>query len=519
MTVTKLPGAIQLKQRDRVVKDWKRSHRIRVPEADTGTGTQPDTDARVAADIVMALYATAKVSGDNTVLEQATGEAVDQWGEREGVDKRREAVGASGAVIYAGSTGGSTILENDEIKNETTGLRYRVIRTDHYVPGDLIDIVGKDTGPETNVEAGTQLKWTSPRPGCSDFALVAETSTGSGLTGGADRENDDDCKARIGEEKKNRAASGNDAEYQLEAEKTPNVSVLKAFSHPGIRGPGTTCVVILVAPARPGGSRAPSSTQVGLVETHITSEFPADDGLFMGLVADEPADVSYSFVWSETAASWADVVPWPPFYASPPVSGPGGIQVSAATSATVFTLATSNASYTGVRQPTIGQTIAFSDVDNSTYVRKRILSFTGTGPWVITCDTSNNASDTGYTPIVGQRACPWSDSLTSTLYTPPNEATEEPAKGVFAYFDGLGPGEQVESFYDDEGFRQRRMPRPPKSWPSELTTRGLIDAAKGGPEVADVDVLEGDGLAPSVGTAGVLSYILLPRFIAGFPEI
>jgi hypothetical protein len=178
--------------------------------------------------------------------------------------------------------------------------------------------------------------------------------------------------------------------------------------------------------------------------------------------------------------------------------------VTAATSPTSFTLGTSNGIYTGAQQPVVGQTIGFYDSPNFTFRHKRILNVAGTGPWVITCDTTNNASDASYAPVVGQRACPWSDSL------------DAPVAGVLAYFDTLGPGEQVSTFYD-EGTRQRRQPQPPAFWPHRITTRGLIDAITS-PEVEDVDVLEGDGVTPSVGTPGVLSRLLQLRWLSVFPK-
>jgi uncharacterized phage protein gp47/JayE len=234
MTVSQLPGPIPATTRDREIEKWKRSHRLRVPAADTGPGTQPDTDARVCSDIVMPLYAAATINNQNTVLELARGAAQDQWAERLGIDPRRDAYGATGPVVYAGATGGSTIpgkdtaTPGDELRHESTGLRYEVVTTGTYAPGDHISIVGKDTGPDTNLPAGTQLKWTSPRPGCSDFALVG---TG-GLIGGRDKENDDEFLIRIQQEMQNPAASGNDAEYQLEVESTPGV----AKSHSPTRG-------------------------------------------------------------------------------------------------------------------------------------------------------------------------------------------------------------------------------------------------------------------------------------------
>src|SRR5690606_18200012 len=59
MTIEQLPGEIVVPTRDTLIEQWKRSHRLRVPDADTGVGTQPDVDARVAADALMPVYAAA----------------------------------------------------------------------------------------------------------------------------------------------------------------------------------------------------------------------------------------------------------------------------------------------------------------------------------------------------------------------------------------------------------------------------------------------------------------------------
>lgn len=517
MPIDQLPGEIVVPTRDEVIERWKRSHRTRVPEADTGPGTQPDVDARIAADALMPLFASAVIIGKNAVLEEARGSALDQWAQREGVGPRRGEVGASGYVVARTSAGGSTIREDDELIDESSGLRYRVVETRHYLDGEAIPVVGKDGGSASNIPAGTPLKWTSPRPGSGPVAVVLQQADGSGLTGGRPAEDDREFLERILQEKRTRAASGNDAEYQLEAEKTPSVAVQKAFTYPCILGPGTTCVVFTLRPQRSGGSRVPNPVQVSLVEAHVSAKFPADDGAFFGMLEEEDADVVLAIDWTEEAPGWEDLVRWPPYFPPDPMSGPGAVVVASASSPTVFQLKTQNNIYSGAPAPQAGQTIGFYDPGGFTFRRKRILSVAGSGPWTITVDTTNSVSDTSYTPEVGQRAMPWSDSLNSLL------------PGIHAYFDRLGPGEQVATFYD-EGRRQRRQPRPHRSWPSALTARALTEAASTIPNpdptkpplpneaVSEVRVLEGDGRVPSVGTPGVLSRILKLRFLSVFPE-
>ena len=517
MPIDQLPGEIVVPSRDTEIDRWKRSHRLRVPEADTRPGTQPDVDARIAADALMPIYANAVVIGKNSVMEEARGKALDRWAEREGVEPRRGEVGGSGYVEAVTSSGGSTIRENDELIHDDSGMLFRVIKTERYFTGNAIPIVGKDGGTATNLSPGTPLKWTSPRPGSGSIVTVLEQADGSGLSGGRPAEDDREFFERIAEEKRTRAASGNDAEYQLVAQSTPAVAVQKAFTYPGIRGPGTTCLVFTLRPLRSGGSRVPNAVQIGLMEAHTAGKFPGDDGLFAGTLVEDDADVVYAVAWEESAVGWEDLVQWPPYYEPAPISGPGAVVVAEATSSTVFVLKTQNDVYTGATPPQAGQTIGFYDRADFTFRRKRIASVTGSGPWTIAVDVTLSVSDTGYVPVVGQRAIPWSDSLVTLL------------PGVHAYFDRLGPGEQVATFYD-EGRRQRRSPRPPKHWPSALTTRDLITAASTVPNpdptkpplpnesVADVKVLEGDGLVPSTGEPGVLSSILSLRSLSVFPE-
>src|SRR5690606_28307358 len=129
MTIGQLPGEIVGPTRDTLIEQWKRSPRRWVPDADTGVATQPDGDARVAADALLPVHAAAKTAGRNAVLEEARGAALEQWGEREGVGGRRDAVGASGYVTIAASTGGTTIVEGDELVDENTNLTFMAAET------------------------------------------------------------------------------------------------------------------------------------------------------------------------------------------------------------------------------------------------------------------------------------------------------------------------------------------------------------------------------------------------------
>lgn len=465
---------------------------------DTREGTQPFIDGSALADQLVPAYLRIKASGDNLVLTKATGAAAEAWATSRGLPGRIAAVGGSGFVEIAASVGGTTIFAGDELKT-SAGLRFACSTTATYLDGDLVPVQGVDTGPATNLAPGTVLTWTAPRPGCVSTATVWEDHDGEGLTGGRAEESDEEIVARVIEAGRNPPASGNDAHYQALVKATPGVAVQQAFTYPAILGPGTVGVAFTLQPAAAGGDRLPSAAQRAAVEGWLSDQVPHDDQFFVCELVGEDVDVVLRVTWQTGADGWTDAVPWPPYY-----SGNNAITVTSASSATTFTLGRASGSYVGVAQPVVGKTIAFFDAAARTFVRKRILSFTGTGPWVITVEPTNSVSDLTYAPGLTELAMPWSPSL--ELLLPP----------LLAYFDTLGPGEQVASFFD-AGRRQRRTPQPPKFWPNSIGAR-LINGVQDLEAVADASLTSpSTPLACPVGTAGALSYLHQLGALAVYP--
>lgn len=464
-----------------------------------GEGTQPWIDGSVVADQLVPVYLRIRDSGDNLVLTRATGTAAEDWAESRGLPRRLAATGAQGFVQITASVGGTTIFAGDELKVTTTGLRFACAATATYLDGALVPVAAVDVGPVTNLAPGTVLTWTAPRPGCGSTAVVWEDADGNGLTGGRSEETDEEIVARVISAGADPAASGNAAEYARLVKSTPGVAVQQAFVYPAILGPGTTGLTFTLAPSAPGGDRIPSVAQLAQVEAWLQNQVPHDDQFFVCTLTSSPVDVAIRVAWQTGVDDWVDVVPWPPYYA-----GNSAITVTAATSATAFTLGRASGNYSGAVAPLVGQTIAFFDAVGRAFVRKRILSFTGTGPWVIAVEPTNNVSDLTFVPAVGQRAMPWSASL--ELVVPP----------ILSAFDTLGPGEQVASFFD-AGSRQRRFPPPPKTWPASVGAR-LINGVQDLDNVADASLLEPTTpLACPVGSPGVTSYLLQFRSLSVFP--
>lgn len=502
MADEELPGEIVTLTRDQYRDLYLEDYRFFAPTAEVGPGTQPYVDASISADNAMVLFADAVTIGNGTNLDTSNGAWLKQEGESEGVFKL-PAAGGQGFVIVVTAVGGSQIFQGDELKDPLSNLRFTVQQTAIYDSNGgnpEVPIVGLDTGESTNLDAGTSLVFTNPRPGCSPTATVAETSSGEGLTGGRPEESDDDYRERIKRRRQNPPASGNDAEYQRLVENLASLTVQKCFTYPAIFGPGSMAFAFTLRPGVPGETRVPNGVQLNLAYQALLANEPADDGVFPLQLVEQPLTVVYRVTWSKGAENWVDDPRWPP-YASPKVT----IQAAPAPTALTFRVATSGPV---IDPPQVGQTLAVFDRDAGVFRRKRIESFVTITPglaWNIVCSAVSGASDTGYTPLVGQAISPWSDNLDGLV---------EP---TLTFIDGLGPGELFATF-NDPGLRQKRSPSNPDSWPSTITNK-IIAPILSLDTISNAVLLE-----PSVpfdtpiGTPGVLVYIFKLTDLAIYGE-
>jgi len=495
MPLDTLPEKLVTPTRDAIISRYERDWQLRNPAAKVGANTEPGIKARILADQLLPLYGEAARNAQVASLDDMDGDQLEDEADSLGLPRRLDAAGASGSVIIGASLGGGTIFAGDEIKDTVTGLRYQCTATAVYTDGQQVPIAGVDTGLSTNVVAGRLLKWTSNRPGISADATVAAQTDGSGLTGGRGEETDDEIRLRIRDARANPAVAGNDADYRAAALRTPNLAIQAVFTFPALDGAGTIGLAFTVRPATPGASRLPNPTQIAAVRAAVVGEFPKDDGLISLELVAQPVAIALRVSWATTAKGWTDLQPWPSYDSTQP------IYVSAATSPTSFTLETLQGS---PAQPQVGQTLAFYDATAAVFRRKKILSFTGTNPWVVTCDTANGASDLTLTPAVNAKPSPWSDSLDALV--PP----------IVAYFDLLGPGEQVSPFFD-AGSRQKRSPESPASWPSVLSGR-LVTPLYALPAIADVQLVEPTlPYATTVGVMSVSSNLLSFSTLSAYP--
>jgi uncharacterized phage protein gp47/JayE len=476
---------IAVKSRDQIVEDYQRAYKLRNPSAEVGPGTQAYIDAVTLADSLLPMYANAQRVGASIGLDGQSAGDLDESARDVGI-ARASAVGSVGYVTLRTSSGGATILAGDGLREPNTGLRFTFTETATYTNGSQARIAAADTGPATNLDAGTTLQISNPRPGCAPTCTIAEQSGGAGLTGGADSEGDESLRSRIRERR--RKAS----DYVKAIYDTPGVQVEAAFIYPCAYGPSTLGFTFTV----PGTSRIPSAAQQSAVLAQLESASRGTDVFYsLGLLPD-PKTIVARVKWLTGSARWIDNSPWPGCFATSPGSGSAGIIVDPAITptATSFRLKTINGNYSSTTNPVAGQTIAIFDKDRRRFSRKRIATVIGTGPWMITCDTTFGATDTSFVPYSGLRVCPWSDALDSLVSI------------LFAHFAKLGPGEMFADSYI--GGRALRQPQSPLYWPSTLTQDLASELFKAS-GIANLSVVEGigdsasvTGLAPALPTIG-----------------
>jgi len=519
--IDSLPNTFQIPTRAQIVSQYKADYLSRNPgtpgaPTDTSIGSLVDIDANVMADTLAPIYYNASLVGNAAALDNMTTQQIAAELQNLGT-AFLPATGASGEVYVSCSAGGTFIAAGQQLTNLATGLRYQCNASALYQNGQPLPVAGIDTGPQSNILATTPptvLTWTSAPIGCNPSAAIVPQTDGTGLSGGSAAETNAHAVARIRSLRANPPASGNDSQYQALIVDTPDVAVQAAFTYPAIVGPGTTAVCFTLVPSTPGASRIPNGAQILAAQNWLAGQVPANDvPLFATLVA-SPVTVVLGVTWAPGAPGWADAAPYPLYQymgAVPVVAVPATGPITP----TFFALA--NATGT-VLPPQVGQSIALYNAEAALFVRKRIASVVqdSFGSWAVTVDTTTSTSDQTYAPTVGQRFCPWSDSLNSIVGP------------VVNYFATLGPGE-MKTGPTDAGQRGMRRPPNPQAWPSALTNRMLgvssQQAVQGAvtlftlPTLSDVVMQEPTvPYSPPVGIPGVAAYLLTLGDLLVFPE-
>lgn len=507
MALDVLADEIVVRGRSELLSSMTGAYLTKRPNDIVNSGTFQHAIFSAVADVLVGESLNARTVGRSIPDSEVSGLRLDQRLAELRLPPRFAEIGSSGFVVIGASGGGGTITNHAPLTEANSNASFEaVVTSGSFTDATPVAIRAITTGPATNFPAGTVLTWSSPGSGLDPAATVQAP----GLTGGRLAESDEQVRLRIRDARSAPAASGNSSTYIQLAENSGahGVPVQKAFWYPACNGGGTGALAFVLTPGGPGTSRIPSSAQIGIVRAYIltvpedtTRIPPGDDRLFDTTIVSQRVSLVLDIRWGQAAANWKDAARWPLRRST----GAGAIKVSAATDATHFTLSRDDATYTSETQPAAGQTVCFYNLSTGKFARKRILSFTGTGPWPIIVDTTNSSSDTTYVPIVGQRASPWSESL------------DDIATPILDFFDTLGPGEQLpDSLLFDPGNGQKRVPPTPDTWPAAITNH-VVTSVLDVQAVANAIVQEGLGTVATVGSPGSVATLLELGDIAAFP--
>jgi uncharacterized phage protein gp47/JayE len=469
--------------RDLYLRDFK----LRMPDALTSRGTAPYIDATTVAGLGPALFKNASIAADRALISRTFGAELDTLA-NDRHQPRSPGTGSFASVIVSTTVTGATIPIGTIGKHSDTGESFQTTSaTAVYLNGATIGVKSVGLGRQTNV-SGTII-WQSPPAGLSPEAKIVGSAVG-----GTDIELDADLQQRLQAANDPPPADDNNGEYlQLIRSTEHGVPVDQAFIYPAILGAGTIGITCTIRGE--GAARFPTAPQLSAIETYVKARVPADDGIFMFAVSAQPTGtgrtpiIGIKFITGETG--FVDQDPFPKYNVPVGVTQ-WTIGATPSPTATTFQVVSSNGTYSGsgIRN---GQTIALWDPTTYKFVNKRILSFTGTGPYVITCDSA--ASNTTYIPVIGQGVSPWSDKINAIAQT------------VVDYYNSISPGENT-NWLPDPGGRMRRFPPDSIKYPYGVTSR-VTDGIADRTDIQNVTVLSGLTNAPNAGTPGVNVFMIL----------
>lgn len=209
---------------------------------------------------------------------------------------RKEAAPSTGVAEFTG-TGGSVVPLGTQLR-DPSGLRYRTTAAGLLgVLAIQIPVEGVDTGSATNLALGTVLTISQPLVGVDVTAPVADNGSGVGLSGGADRETDEELRARILARRRGVLTGGSSADYVLWARSVPGVT--RAWALPGFYGTGTVGITCMT-----DGEPDPLPTPAVIAAVQA--------------VVDEnrPAGTKAATVFSPTPLPWDAAIELQPFNAT-----------------------------------------------------------------------------------------------------------------------------------------------------------------------------------------------------------
>lgn len=355
---------------------------------------------------------------------------------------------------------------------DPTGLTYFITIGGSFNATQKLNIQSTDTGESTNLAAGTTLRWVNPPPFVNQTATVAGPN---GLTGGTNAEDIEDLRVRFLALEAGPPNNGeNYTAVNLIAEQSSS-AVQKAFSYPGVYGPGTAHVAVMRAPTLTSKNRdVDSSIMSTQVIPNVIGQLAEFTDVTVTTVTNILTDVSLGIeipssklaIPAGPGGGWYDGTPFP----VTPLLGFSAVSVISSTQMDV------NSSVA----PVEGGHVCYVSSTNWKIYHSVIVSFAFLGgiTYRITLDKGFFKDDENNVVIQdGDWIFP--DAVNMDTYI----------LAVLEAFGSLGPGQKTEII----GLLPRgyRKPLVIISFPSDLTGKFLKTFQNNaGDEVVDVDYIK-----------------------------
>lgn len=414
----------------------------------------------------------------------------------------RPAGPSSGPLVLSATINTPIAIPQGAQLLDPSGLSYQVTVAGNYTNGDTvfpIPISSVDSGADTNLPAGTVMRWVAPPPFVNPTAVVGA----GGLTGGVDAEDIEGLRARL-LQKLQSPPNGVNWPTTVQAAEDSSTQVQKAFAYPACNGPSTTHLAVVRAPTPTNKNRDVDSLVLSNeIVPAVIASFPEFAEVVVTTVQNYEVDVTFGLsLPASTKASpagpgggWLDGNPFP----VPDYDGTND-----------FCAVTSVGSSTLIRvpsevPPTIGGQVCWLSRDDWEFRSAKIVSFTEPGPglYQISLDTPFISSN-GVSVAVGDYIFPHAENMDTYI------------SAILTGFASLGPYEKTNSVSLLP--RAYRRPIAATSWYSRLQAPFLRNLSNAGEEVADVSYLYRSATTPPLPTAITDGpYILVPRRIAIYP--
>lgn len=187
--------------------------------------------SRVLAGAAHLLHGHLEFVADQVIPDTADGEHLERWASVDGIF-RKVATFASGTVTMSGTNGTKIVVGT--LLRRADGAEYESTLEKIVASGTAaLPVRAKLAGVAGNAAIALELQLSSPIAGLNSAGVIASP----GITGGTDRESDDDLRARLLQKKRNPPQGGAKQDFEKWALEIPGVT--RAWCLPNHLGIGT----------------------------------------------------------------------------------------------------------------------------------------------------------------------------------------------------------------------------------------------------------------------------------------